>query len=147
MACQVSASPPYSSLSRESAAQLSAERGNQKKNFSGRSRASTASANSCEMSASVRTTSTRMLKPHDVHSGVYEEDVAGDAAAKVAGEEDGGVSHFGRVGIAVQGRAVFDDVQNGGKILDRARGGGLDGAGGNGVDADLLRAEIAGEVA
>src|ERR1039457_3425211 len=61
---QVSHSPPYSSACPVSAAHSAAERGNQKKNFSGRSRASMASKNSWAISASVSTTSTFIRNYH-----------------------------------------------------------------------------------
>src|SRR5208282_2041985 len=43
-------------------------------------------------------------------------------------------------------RALRDDIEDRRKILDRARGGSFHGPGGNRVDTDLLRAEVAGEV-
>src|ERR1043166_9186284 len=144
-----SQSPPYNSARLTSATQAEAACGNQKKNFSGRSRASIASANSCAISASVRTTSTLIRNPKfyygrnaparseivskadDVHAGVDEAAVAGDAAAEVAGEEDGCVGHLGGVGVAAQRRTRGDGVEDGGEVLDGARGGSFDGAGGD----------------
>src|ERR1035438_1202160 len=84
--CQVCRSPPYRSASWLKVDHAMAERGNQKKNFSGRSRAWMASANSSAMSVSERTTSTFIvnhyyygrLQPHHLHTGVHKQNIAGD---------------------------------------------------------------------
>jgi len=82
---QVSRRPPYMSVSWLKVAHAMADRGNQKKNFSGRSRAWMASANSSAISVSERTTSTFIknhyhygrLQPHHLHARVHEQNIAG----------------------------------------------------------------------
>src|SRR5947207_13508763 len=110
---QVSHRPPYNSARSTRVIHARADRGNQKKNFSGRSRASIASANSCAISASVSTTSTFIFETrtsimtserHDLHACIDEEAVAGHAPAQVARQEYSGVGDLRRVGVAPQRR-------------------------------------------
>src|SRR4051794_24880765 len=101
-----------------------------------------ASANSCAMSVSVRTTSTFIgLEPHHLHTGVDEDDVAGDAASQIARQEDRGVRDLRGIGVAAERSALLDGVENGGEIFDGAGGGRLDRPGGDRIHADLLRAK------
>src|ERR1039457_3934190 len=143
-----SASPP-------SAAHSAAERVNQKKNFSGRSRASIASANSCAISASVRTTSTFIIgtrtsiiasETQDLHAGIDKQAISGDAAPQIARQEDRRVGDFGGVGIAPQRRARLNGVQDGGEVLNGPRRHGLDGTRRTGVDANPALAQFAGQI-
>src|ERR1051326_9170070 len=85
-------------------------------------------------------------KAHYLHAGVHEETVAGDAAAQVAGQEDGGVGDLGGDGVSLERRAGLDGIEDGTEVLYGAGGGGLYGAGGDGVDADVLRPHFAGNV-
>src|ERR1017187_2536508 len=110
--CQVCRSPPYRSASWLKVAHAMAERGNKKKNFSGRTRAWMASPNSSAMSVSDRTTSTFIknhhyygrLQPHHLHTRVLEQDIAGHTASQVAGQKHRGIGNFGRFGVAAQRR-------------------------------------------
>src|ERR1017187_4870234 len=126
----VSHKPPYNSACSPSAAHSAAERVNQKKNFSGRSRASIASANSSAISASVRTTSTFIFgtrtsiiasETHDLHAGIDKQAISGDTAPQIAGQEDRRVGDFGGVGIAPERRARLNGVQDGGEVLNGPR--------------------------
>ena len=49
---------------------------------------------------------------HHLHAGVDEEDVARDAAAQVARQEDSGVGHLGRIGVSAQRSALGNGLQN-----------------------------------
>src|SRR5260370_8162724 len=119
--------PPYSSACSPSAARRAAERVNQKKNFSGRSRASMASANSCAISASVRTTSTFIFgtrtsiiasETHDLHAGIDKKAISGDTAPQIARQEDRGVGDFRGFGVAPQRRARLAGVHDGAEALN-----------------------------
>ncbi len=74
-------------------------------------------------------------------------DFAGDAAGEGAREEERGVADFELVDVAVKGSSLLNGGEDAGKVADAASGESLDGASGDGVDADVLRAEIRGEVA
>src|SRR6516225_6369824 len=134
---QVSHRPPYNSACSPSAAHSAAERVNQKKNFSGRSRASMASANSCAISASVRTTSTFIFgtrtsiiasETHDLHAGIDKKAISRDTPPQIACQEDRRVGDFGWLGVAPQGRAGLYGVENGREVLNGPRRRRLDGA-------------------
>ena len=73
------------------------------------SRASIDSENSWAISVSVSRISIfielilwRASESHDLHAGIDEQDVAGDAAPQIAGQEDGGIGDLGRIGVAAQ---------------------------------------------
>src|ERR1700733_9726622 len=87
------------------------------------------------------------LETGGVVAAVYEGDFAGDSAGEVAGEEEGGVADFELIYVAVERGTLLDCGEDAGEVADAAGGEGLDGASGDGVDADLLRAEVGGEVA
>ena len=90
---------------------------------------------------------TLYLEAGGVEAAVYKGDFAGDAAGKVAREEHGCVAHFELIYVAVERGALFDCGKDAGEVADPASGQSLDGACGDGVDSDLLRAEVGGEVA
>jgi len=87
------------------------------------------------------------FQAHDLKSGIHVEDISGDAAAEVAAEKNGGVGHFGDISVAAQRGVFLHEIEDLGEVLNAARGNGFDGAGGNGVDADLASTEFGGEVA
>src|SRR5690348_4808930 len=90
---------------------------------------------------------TATLKAHDVVAGVDVDGFAGDTAGEVGGEVGGGVADFSLLGVAVERGAFSVGLQHVGEASDAARGQGLDRPGGDGVDANVLPAEIGGEVA
>src|SRR5271156_1430530 len=93
------------------------------------------------------TSGSRCIQGHNLKSRVYIDHVSGDAAAQVAGEKDGHVPHFGDVCIPAQRRVLLHELEDLGEVLDAARGDGFDGAGGNRIDANLARPQLAREVA
>src|SRR5918999_3779705 len=85
--------------------------------------------------------------PHRVVAAVDDDRLAGDAGRGVAGEEDGRAGDLlGAEGGAERG-ALDGELLHLAEAGNAARRGGLDRAGGDGVDANPLLPEVAGEVA
>src|SRR3712207_8437038 len=85
------------------------------------------------------------LESHDVEAAVHVEDFAGDAGGERAEEEEGGVADLARLDVAAQGGALGVVAQHHAQVADAARGERVDRAGADGVDADVLPAEVGGE--
>jgi hypothetical protein len=82
-----------------------------------------------------------------VIAGVYVEHFPGHALACIAQQEGGSLSHFCGLGIAPQRRTLRVDVEDVRKAFDARRGKRLDRSSGHGVDADVARTDIGGEIA
>src|SRR5438552_5711188 len=83
---------------------------------------------------------------HDVEPAVDVEDLARDPAREARDEEQGGVAHLLLLRVLAQGRVramVFEHLRD---AVHAGSGDGLDGAGGDGVDADAPGAEVRGQV-
>src|SRR3954454_390298 len=79
--------------------------------------------------------------------GIDMMDLAGHARAQVAQQVEGGVADFLGADIALKRRVQLVPFQDIAEIADAAGRQGLDRSGRNGVDPDLLRAEVGREVA
>ena len=81
-----------------------------------------------------------------VEAAIDEGDFAGYAGGESAREEKSGVSDFPLLDVAVKGGSFSDAVEDGIEVADAAGGEGLDGTGGDSIDADLFGAEFEGEI-
>ena len=86
-------------------------------------------------------------KAHDVVAAIDVNYFAGDAAAGVGGEEDSGRTNFAYFHVAAQRSALGVAFVHVSEASDAARGQGLNRAGGNGVDSNLLLSQFVGQVA
>src|SRR5690606_36707986 len=75
------------------------------------------------------------------------QELAGDAGGQVGAEEGTGVADFLDGDVAAQRGAGFVVGQHRAEALDAGGGQGADRDGGDGVDADAVRAEAGGQVA
>src|SRR5690554_2039112 len=82
-----------------------------------------------------------------IEATVHIQDLAGDAGGQVGAEEGTGVADFLDGHVAAQRGAGFVVGQHLAEALDAGGGQGADRAGGDGVDADAVRAEAGGQVA
>src|SRR5712691_2470808 len=87
------------------------------------------------------------LETHDVVAAVDVNGFAGYTGAGVGEEEGGGGADFGGVDVALQRGPLGLHLEHVAETGDAARGQRFDGTGGDGVDANILGAEIVGEIA
>ena len=87
------------------------------------------------------------LKAHDVEAAVDVDGFAGDGGGEWAGEEECCSADFGLIDVAVERGALDLCVAHGAEIADAAGGQRVDGASGDGVDADVFGTELVGEIA
>ena len=80
-------------------------------------------------------------EPHDVVAAVYVHHFASDGAGEVAGQEQGCAAYFELVHVAVERGALGVGLEHFTQVADAAGGQRLDGAGGDGVDADVSAAQ------
>ena len=88
-----------------------------------------------------------MLHADDVIAGIDVMDLAGDAARQVGEQIDGGVADLVDGHVAAQRRVVLVPLQDVAEVADAGRRQRLDRPGRDRVDADVLAAEIGGEIA
>src|SRR5882757_7153459 len=86
------------------------------------------------------------LKSHNVVAAIDVNSFTGDAGAAGREEECGGGADFASVNVAAQRSAFGVAFQHFAKAGDSPGSEGFNRAGGNGVDANILGAEIAGEI-
>src|SRR5581483_7622584 len=84
---------------------------------------------------------------HDIVAAVHVDDFSGDAGAHVGGEEDGGAGDLVDFHVSLERGALGVRLQHVHEAGDAARGQGFHRAGGDGVDAYVVLAEIGGEIA
>src|SRR5208337_1190992 len=84
---------------------------------------------------------------HDVITAIDVHDFAGDGAGEVAGQKQGCSADFNLVHVAVERGAVGVGFEHVSEIADAAGGESFNGAGGDGVDANVSGAEVPGEIA
>src|SRR6266404_9815268 len=80
-------------------------------------------------------------KSHNVVAAVYVEGFARNSRSKIGRKEQGGIPHFFRLYVPFERCTFSVMLQHKTKIAHAARGQGLDGAGGDGIDPDVLRAD------
>src|SRR6266568_7774714 len=88
-----------------------------------------------------------MLHADDVVAGIDVMDLAGDPAREVGEEVDRGVANLLDGDAAPERRIVLVPLENVAEVADACRCERLDRPRGDGIDTDVLRAEISGEVA
>src|SRR5882724_12934099 len=86
------------------------------------------------------------LKSHNVVAAIDVNSFTGDAGAAGREEECGGGADFASVNVAAQRSAFGVALEHVAEAGDAAGGERFERAGGNGVDANILGAEIAGEI-
>src|SRR5215468_3553970 len=87
------------------------------------------------------------LKAHDVVATVHVNRFARDARPARRKQEYRGRTDLAGIDVAPQGRLVGMSLEHVAEVRNAARGQGLDRAGGDGIDANFPRAEIAREIA
>src|SRR5271165_3448611 len=88
-----------------------------------------------------------MSKPHNVVAAVNVYRLSRDAAAAVAGQKDRRRGYFVDIDVALQGGLFGLGLHHFAQAADATRSQGLHRSGGDGVDANVVLAEIVGEVA
>jgi hypothetical protein len=88
-----------------------------------------------------------VLHADDVIAGIDVQDFSGHAAAHVGEEISPGFAHFIYGDGAAHGRVVFVPLENVAEVADAGGRQRLDGAGGDGVDADVLLAKVSRQIA
>src|SRR5437588_5483840 len=86
-------------------------------------------------------------KSHDVVAAVHVDYLSGDAAAAIGGEKQSGLAYLAYFDVAFQWSAFGVGFQHVPQSRDTARGERLDWPGGDGVDPNLLFAQIVGQIA
>src|ERR1035441_7274054 len=85
--------------------------------------------------------------PHDLIPAVHVKDLAGNGGGAIAGEEQAGGAQILGQDVALALRVVFVVLEHLVEAANAPRGQRVHRAGADAVDADLLRAEIVGEIA
>src|SRR5579859_931134 len=84
----------------------------------------------------------RTSKSHDVIAAIHEDNFAGNSRARIRKQKRRGRTYFPGIHVALQWRALYLGLQHISKICDASCRKRLDGARGNRVNTDRLRAKI-----
>src|SRR5947209_15920687 len=84
---------------------------------------------------------------HDVVTGIDKQYFACDCTGKRATEEESGVTDLALVNVATQGRNDVHLFAKLGQAGDSTGGKGIEGAGGDGIDANVMLSQFVGQEA
>src|SRR5436190_24357889 len=86
-------------------------------------------------------------KSHDIVTGIDKQYFACDCTSERATEEEGGVTDLALFNVATQGGNDIHLFAKLGQARDSAGGEGIQGASGDGVDANVMLSQFVGQVA